>query len=920
MNLFKGITKLGFTLAMGVSFAVMALTDSGIVIKNQAGATYLDSANISRSTTSNLVETLVNPVVAFTLENSQTKRGAPEGIVTFHHVLTNTGNSTDSFQLAINQLGSGISAVTIYSDANQDGLLDPGTAPISSGSFVGPLAPGESYEFVIEAAVSPTVILNSSQALTISATSQKANSGTALANGAISTITNTDTIDVTDLPIIEITKSLNSNSGPSPSGPYTVTFTYTNKGMTDMDPTATNGIKLTDELPEGMRFNGGVSWSFSNTNITASGTTSGDSQSVGDQDIAFSTCIAPSASCLVKDKIEFIMDGLPQGGSAKITFEVNIEQGLLATTLYNQGIYGYDENNNGVVESSENNSTNTNRVPFQIVADYSVLANNGGCDLGTDNNCDGLDDTNHEIVDLASISQGERARFVNYIWNTGNDTDIFNITLEGSTFPAGTSFFFYESDGITPLLDTDNDGKPDTGRIPAAGETCPDYLVTDSTNGLCANKVVLVATLPITALGGPYQVTKRATSSKDTSVSNTVIDRLSSVTQNTVDLTNNYPSQTLTTAEENCNEVADGCGFGEGAETDPVTINQAAPGQTTRFTLYATNTSNTADSYLLEYSGSDFAAGNLPAGWSVSFKNTDETLISSIPVVAPYQSVLFYADVTVPENASLESQSIYFKVISSSTGAFDIKHDAVSVSQSTCLIFEPANASGSVATGGVAIYEHRVVNNNVGSFDNLVFNVENSATGFSAVLYADTDGSDTFNPPDDEVLTSIATLAGQSEFSFFVKVLAPSNAAENTVNLTTITLALPCGTIEAVDTTTVSNTNMKIVKEQALDALCDGTPDVAGFVTTPFAVAPGQCVIYRLTTENTGINQAHNVFIQDATPAYTSFLVIGGTIPTLSKGSINPILDGDTGSIIGNVGTMAPGEIETLIFGVRIDD
>lgn len=920
MNLFKGITKLGFTLALGVSVAAMALTDSGLVIKNQAGATYLDSANISRSTTSNLVETLVNPVVAFTLENSQTKRGAPGGTVTFHHVLTNTGNSTDSFKLDINLLGSGISSATIYSDANQDGLLDSGTAPINSGSFVGPLAPGETYEFVIEALVSPTVVLNSSQALTITATSQKANTGTALANGAVSTILNTDTVDVTDLPIIEMTKSLNNNSGPSPSGPHIVTFTYTNKGMTDMDPTTTNGIKLTDELPEGMRFNGGVSWSFSNSNITASGSTNGGSQTVGDQDLSFSTCIAPSSGCLVRDRIEFVMDGLPQGGSAKIRFEVNIEAGLLATTLYNQGSYGYDENNNGVVELSEKNSTNTNRVPFQILADYGVLANNGGCDLGTDNNCDGLDDINHEIVEVASVSQGERVRFVNYIWNTGNDTDIFNITLEASSFPTGTSFFFYEADGVTPLLDTDNDGKPDTGRIPAAGEACPAYLVTDSANGLCGGKVVLIATLPITALGGPYQVTKRATSSKDVSVSNTVIDKLGSVTPSTVDLTNNLRAQTSTTPEENCNEEADSCGFGAGAETDPVTINQAAPGQTTRFNLYATNTSNSADSYLLEYSDSDFTAGNLPAGWSVTFKNTDDTVISSIPVVAPDQSVLFYADVTVPQDATLGSQSIYFKVISPSTGAFDIKHDAVSVAETGCLIFEPPSASGTVATGGVIIYEHRLVNNNVESFDDLVFNIENSAPGFSAVLYADTDGNDEFNPPDDEAFTTLTSLAGQSEFSFFVKVLAPSDAPENTVNLTTISLTLPCGTIEVVDTTTVSNTNMKIVKEQALDALCDGTPDSAGFVTTPFGVAPGQCVIYRLTTENTGVNQVHNVLIQDATPAYTSFLVIGGTIPTLSKGSINSVVDGGTGSIIGSVGSVAPGEVETLIFGVRIDD
>ncbi|MFX4681949.1 hypothetical protein ABTB34_21080, partial [Acinetobacter baumannii] len=80
----------------------------------------------------------------------------------------------------------------------------------------------------------------------------------------------------------------------------------------------------------------------------------------------------------------------------------------------------------------------------------------------------------------------------------------FNISVvAGNTFPAGTSFQLFKSDGATPLLDTNSDGIIDTGDLPAGG----------------AYKVVLKAVLPANASGNNsgagYQVTLRATSAAD---------------------------------------------------------------------------------------------------------------------------------------------------------------------------------------------------------------------------------------------------------------------------------------------------------------------------------------------------------------------------------------------------------------------
>ena len=258
-------------------------------------------------------------------------------------------------------------------------------------------------------------------------------------------------------------------------------------------------------------------------------------------------------------------------------------------------------------------------------------------------------------------------------------------------------------------------------------------------------------------------------------------------------------------------------------------------------------------------------------------------------------------------------------MFSPTTNAEDIKHDAVMVDNSNqCLAFGPPNSNGVTFAGGSIVYKHILNNLSNDEFLNIALTVANSNAGFSTVIYEDTDNDNVLTGADNAI-TSVASLAGGAQKVLFIKVLVPANTPQGTDNITTVETIVSCGILQVIDTTTVANTNMKVTKEQTPDLDCNGVSDSGVYVTTNFAIAPGQCIMYRLTTENIAIEEARNVTLTDATPAYTTFNVVG-SLPSISKGSINTIANGSTGTIIGTIGSVAPGESEELIFSVRIDN
>src|SRR5258708_16982162 len=543
-----------------------AQTAAGTSIGNQASATYTDSSSVSRTATSNVVTTVVQQVASLTLTANGAKTASPGGPVFYPHTLTNTGNGSDSFTLTRAPAQSGAFTLTgthIYLDANGDGIPDNFTDLTGTNVTVTPGAVN-AFKFVITGTVPPGATAGQTNNFSVTATSVFDNTKAA---------SDTDVTTATANAVINVNKVMSSNSGASPSGPYTLTLTYTNSG----NVTATT-VNIGDVLPAGMTYVAG-SGRWSVTGVTALTDATGDVQpAAGSPHIDYS---------VTGSTITAIVDQVGSGVSGQLTFQVNIAACVAPGALSNTVSLSSNDDSGTPVTGVSNTYNFTVRQSAAVtISDTGVAANDNDATIN------GIDTIN-------SAAQGSTVTFTDVVTNTGNGTDSFNITIPSNTFPAGTVFTLYKSDGVTPLIDTNGDSIPDTGPL-AAG---------------ASYTVIVKASLPAGALGGPFNATATATSTVagalNAGANASMTDRLVAITASTVDVTNNAaigsPARLAWHA---------------GPEVAVVVNNATNPGTSTTFTLYANNTSAAgADSYDLLASSTTVFGGSsltLPAGWSVT--------------------------------------------------------------------------------------------------------------------------------------------------------------------------------------------------------------------------------------------------------------------------------------------------------------
>lgn len=848
---------------LGLAPMAQAAPAAGTSIGNQASATYTDASSTVRTVTSNLVVAIVQQVASVTLTQDASRTVSVGSQVSYPLTLTNTGNGTDTFNLTFAQSGAfAFTSVLLYADANGDGLAD-NTTPITATTA---LAMGATFRFVAIGTVPTTAASGNTNSLVVTATST-------FSGGATASVTGSTT--VTSNAVVAVSKAMNVATGLPGSGPHTITLTYNNSGNT-----AASAVQLRDLLPAGMVYvAGSARWSGTGSTVLTDANNA-DAQGAG-------PTVTYDFGVTAGNQVTAVVSSVAAGQAGAVTFQVTI------ATFDSASASGQLA---GVVNNTASVTYNDGAAVVGPVASNTFAFTVGNVVA-----------TTMTGQTVASAAQGSTVALTNVVRNNGNVPDSFDITVGASSFPAGSAFALYQADGVTPLIDTNGNGVPDTGLL---------------ASGVSYN-VVLRITLPTGASGGPFSVNKTATSRLDPSRSATVADTLTAITSNTVDLTNNAALG-----------GAGVTGVGAGPEAVAQTTNTTNPGTTTRFSLFVNNTSAVADTYDLAASTvSSFASLTLPAGWTVVFRDTGNSVITNSGVVNAGTARQIFADVFVPASQAAvpaPGQALYFRILSPSSGATDRKLDAVVVNTVRNVQITPNNTA-QVFAGSSVVYGHTLTNagnvsENAGP-STVTLSLANTQAGFSSIVYRDANNNGVIDPTDPvvNVAADLGTIAPGATVRLLVRVSAAAGAAAGITDTTTLSVAIagvingnaPSAGVSATDTTTVIAGNLVLLKEQALDANCDGVADTAfSNANIGAGATPGACIRYRITVTNVGTSDVVSVVLSDATPANTTYHATAAASTT--SGTVTAPAGGSTGTISASVGTLAPSAAAVLSFGVRI--
>src|SRR5205807_2444848 len=227
-----------------------------------------------------------------------------------------------------------------------------------------------------------------------------------------------------------------------------------------------------------------------------------------------------------------------------------------------------------------------------------------------------------------------------------------------------------------------------------------------------------------------------------------------------------------------------------------------------------------------------------------------------------------------PNTYAAGAHAVYFQSKSPTTGALDQIHDQVTVNTVHNVTLTP-NGSNQIFPGGSVVYTHNLTNNgNVSeaiTFTNPI--TSDNQASWTSIFYQDTNTNGVLDAADQAVTTSTTfNLTPGQSVVMFVKVTSPAGAAVGAVDTTTVRAGYNATFATALDQTTVIAGELRLVKDQALDANCDGVADTAfGQANITAGAVPGACVIYRITATNAGAANITSVVVSDATPAFTVY-------------------------------------------------
>ena len=878
--------------------AQAAAPTAGSNISNIATASYTDGNGASKTVTSNEVKTTVLQVSSFTLVADRNATINPNGTATLSHTLTNTGNGTDTFTLNVSQLSGDnfdLTNVHIYLDSNQDGVPDNNT-DITSVT----LTANQSVGIIVVSTVPVTQTDGQKAQYTLNATAGFDTSVTGF---------NTDTVTVSAGASMQIQKSA-SVASVAPNGDITYTLTYKNTGNG-----AAPFVTIKDTLPNTVTYNAGSGlWSGSSTALTdAAG---GDPAGIDYRYDSGSKTVYVS------------LTNVPANSTGTVKFTVKANAGNNSTVNNTASIF-IDDNNDPTNTPTGTTPTQSNQTTVTPTLIYTGTINDSATDVYADADKVTTDPNKDDQI-LSVTSQGVPVVFGNnagstdggpdliVVHNTGTATETFNVTYNKSDLPAGSIVELFKADGATPLTDTNGDGIVDTGPL-AAGTTAQIQV-----------KVTLPTShnTPVDNTTSDDVIVTIKPASDSTALADTIKLSIVDVTPATVDLFKDDNTDTTTGTK-----TPGATGLDTGS---PVESKSVAGGQPAVFQIDVKNSGATPDNFNLTNS-------TLPTGWTVQYFKDDGTgnptgsALTNTGNIAPGATVNLVAVVTPPANAPVSTTPVVFTVTSPVTGLSDSLTDEVKVKETRQLTLVSDNI-GQVAPGGTVTYTHTLTNNgNIleGATDgSLPFTLLNDK-GWNTTLYVDLNGNGIADANELVSGTDIGAVlknydldadsikgleAGQS-VKLIVKVEAPATAVAGTQDTATLTVsptATAAGTQQSpltnIDLTTVNDGQIRLVKEQALDATCNGNA-IGSFTQNNLSAKPGTCVVYRITATNEGNVPVTTVKINDNVPTYTT-LVPGsaGNNNTSGTVTVNGV------AITNSVATLSGNTSAQLQFTVKIDE
>lgn len=885
--------------AVFVPSAHAAAPAAGINISNVASASYTDSTGNSKTVDSNIVTTTVLQVASFTLVSDQSPSASKNTKVSLSHTLTNTGNGSDTFAIAVQQNDTrdsnaddyDFSGLVVYLDANKDGVPDSQT-PVTNVT----LAAGQSVNLIVEGTTPSAIAAAALGKLTVSATSAWGNGGAGSATSGTGqakvTTTdrgdavrwNVDTVKITEGAVITLRKSasvtaVDATQASAAAREVEYTLTYQNTSNT----TATN-VNITDVLPAGLTY----------VNGTAKLSGSGLTDAVDGDGYKFDT---------TTKTVTLVLPSVAPNTTGTLTFKVTVDQNTPAGTITNIGYV--DPDGPGTEPSKPSNPTD---VTISSIKKGTI--NDRTDDAYADADATTALNKDNQII-IAEIKQGQQAVFGGttgekiVIHNTGNVSETFNVNINKAGLPANSIVTLYQADGVTPFIDT--------GLIASNG----------------TYTVVAKITLPASySTNTPIKAVLTSNPVSDATKTDTLDLVISKVTAATVDLHNGVAPDNQGTGTI---AGASGKDTGTGVETKPT-----KPGQSVNFPLQIDNTGITGDNYNL-------SVDNLPSGWTVKFYTADG---SGNPTGAPLtntgnvtggSNVKLVAVVTPPANEAAGDKEIIFRAYSPATQLSDVMSDIVTVQANRILNLQ-TDRIGQVAPGGTVLYKHTLTNTGniteAAGSTGLPFTLTNdqSGNGWVTGLYVDLN-NDGFADANELVTgNDLAALSGPiakgASVNLLIKVQAPVNATVGTPSSVVLTInptvvsGQTHASISNTDLTTVTNGQVRLVKEQALVDCATGT--ASSYTQNPVSAKPGQCVKYRITATNEGNANVTNVIISDATPAYTKLKVISGQSPVATNAALSSataaLADNSTGTVTAEKSPLAPSAISTLEFVIKVDN